>query len=315
LPARIRFAVIEKGVDAMCWKSLCRGSRLVALAGNLVFSSLVGAALTPASAEDCRALGRSVAEHWLARTPLPLIDTALTMEQAECARSEFLSRLQPLLGAPLGYKAAAITPPAQRDLGVHEPLGASYLAGMFRMLDGHDAVVPVNYGARPIVEAKLVVTVRDEGINDARTPAEVAQHIAYILPSIELGDSLVQPSQKLTGPILTLYNVGGRAMLNGPPVAFDATSGADSLRELVVTTRDGTGKVLEVERGKSIMGDPLQAVLWIIHDQNARGVRLKAGDRLGLGALSRVRPTAGLIFDTTWEGLQKEPVKLTVRFE
>jgi 2-keto-4-pentenoate hydratase len=63
------------------------------------------------------------------------------------------------------------------------------------------------------------------------------------------------------------------------------------------------------------MGDPLQAVLWIIKDQNARGVRLRAGDRLGLGALSRVRPTPGLTFDTSWEGLQKEPVKLAVRFE
>jgi 2-keto-4-pentenoate hydratase len=244
-----------------------------------------------------------------------LIDTALTMEQAECARSEFLGCLQPLLGAPLGYKVAAVTPPAQRDLGVREPLGAVYLAGMFLMLDGHDAIVPAAYGVRPIVEAKLVVTVRDEGINEALTPAEAAQHIAYVLPSIELGDSLVQPSQKLTGAILTLYNVGARAMLNGPPIAFDATSHADVLKELVVTTRDGTGKILEVERGTSIMGDPLQAILWIVHDQNARGVRLRAGDRLGLGALSRVRPAPGLIFDTTWEGLQKQPVKLTVRFE
>lgn len=285
------------------------------MAGNLLPLSLAGSALTVASVEDCRALGRSVAEHWLARTALPLIDTALTMDHAECARSEFLACLQPLLGAPLGYKVAAVTPPAQRDLGVREPLGAVYLAGMFRMLDGHDAVVPAAYGVRPIVEAKLVVTVRDEGINEALTPAEVAQRIAYVLPSIELGDSLVQPSQKLTGAILTLYNVGARAMLNGPPIAFDATSHADVLKELVVTTRDGTGKILEVERGTSIMGDPLQAILWIVHDQNARGVRLRAGDRLGLGALSRVRPAPGLIFDTTWEGLQKEPVKLTVGFE
>jgi 2-keto-4-pentenoate hydratase len=287
----------------------------VALTGNLVPLSSVSSALTVTSFEDCRALGRSVAEHWLTRTALPLIDTALTMEHAECARSEFLGCLQPLLGAPLGYKVAAVTPPAQRDLGVREPLGAVYLAGMFRMLDGHDAVVSAAYGVRPIVEAKLVVTVRDEGINEALTPAEVAQHIAYVLPSIELGDSLVQPSQKLTGAILTLYNVGARAMLNGPPIVFDATSCADVLRELVVTTRDGTGKILEVEHGTSIMGDPLQAILWIVRDQNARGLRLRAGDRLGLGALSRVRPAPGLIFDTTWEGLQKEPVKLTVRFE
>jgi len=66
----------------------------------------------------------------------------------------------------------------------------------------------------------------------------MAQHIAYILPSIELGHSRVQPSQKLTGAILTLYSVGARAMLNGPLIAFDAMSHADALREPVVTTRD-----------------------------------------------------------------------------
>jgi 2-keto-4-pentenoate hydratase len=282
---------------------------------NVICTSTISVT-RPAGADECHALGLLVAEHWLARTPMPLIDTSLTMAEAIPARDAFLARLQPLLGKPIGYKVAAITPPAQRDLGVREPLGAIYLAGMMRMLDETDVAVPASYGARPVVEAKLVVTVGDDGINAARTAADVARHIAYVLPSIELGDSLVQPDQKLTGPILTLYNVGSRGMLNGSPVAFDRVlAGGKTLGDLVVTTRDGAGAVVEVEQGRSIMGDPLEAVLWIVRDQQARGVRLKAGDRLGLGALSRVRPTPGLLFDTTWEGLPGGPIQLTVRFQ
>ena len=45
------------------------------------------------------------------------------MNQAVCIHDVFLAQIQPLMGRPLGYKAAAITPLAQRDLGLKEPLG------------------------------------------------------------------------------------------------------------------------------------------------------------------------------------------------
>ncbi|WP_414446999.1 hypothetical protein AB4851_09670 [Burkholderia sp. 22PA0099] len=289
----------------------------VTLVATLMMTSLWNCNIMASELENCQSLGRSTAQHWMARTSLPLIDTTLTMAQAECARTEFLKQLQPLLGPPVGYKVAAVTPPAQRDLGVRDPLSATYLAGMFRMLDSDsDVVIPLNYASRPIVEAKLMVTVKDDGINLAKTVDDVAEHIAYVVPSIELGDSLVRPDQKLTGPILTVYNVGTRAVLNGPAIQFNSTEELKkSLRGMIVTTRDGDGKIIETEPGSSIMGDPLKAVLWIIHDQNSRGVMLHAGDKLGLGAMSRVRPKKGTVMDTEWKGLGEKSVTLQVRFK
>jgi len=262
----------------------------------------------------CEALGQLVAKHWLERKPLPLIDTRLSMETAVCARDRFLSLIQPLMGAPLGYKAAAITPPAQRDLGIKEPLGGIYLAGMFS--PANDSPVLVHYGCRPIVEAKLMVAVKDEAINQAQSAEEVARHIAYILPSIELGDSLVDPQQRLTAPILVLYNVGARAALNGPAVPFDGSQKAiDALNSMIVTTTDASsGRQIDKQSGKEMMGGPLNAVLWIVRDQNSRAVRLRAGDRLGLGALSRVRPSAGLRLETCWEGITETPLIVTASF-
>jgi 2-keto-4-pentenoate hydratase len=264
---------------------------------------------------SCEALGRLVAKHWMERRPLPLIDTNLSMETAVCARDWFLSLIQPLMGGPLGYKAAAITPPAQRDLGIKEPLGGIYLAGMFSPANG--SPISVHYGCRPIVEAKLLVAVKDEAINEARSADEVAQHIAYILPSIELGDSLVDPRQELTAPILVLYNVGARAVLNGPAISFDGSQKAiNALNSLVVTTKDAnSGNRIDRRSGMEMMGGPLNAVLWIVKDQNGRGVRLRPGDRLGLGALSRVRPSAGLRVETCWEGILAEnPLIVSVCF-
>jgi 2-keto-4-pentenoate hydratase len=289
--------------------------RSTLLAAALMMTSYTAKQTMAAEPLDCHTLGRSTAQHWIDRTPMPLIDTTLTMEQAECARAEFLKALRPLLGEAVGYKVAAITPPAQRDLGVRDPLSSTYLAGMFRTVAEQDVVISAKYGVRPIVEAKLMVIVKDAGINGAKTVDEVASHIEYVLPSIELGDSLVQPDQKLTGPILTVYNVGTRAMLNGHSIRFNSPEAlTHALRNMTVTTRDGSGKTIEVERGTSIMGDPLKAILWIVQDQNSRGVQLKTGDKLGLGAMSRVRPTNGTVMDTIWEGLEPDPVNLQVRF-
>ena len=237
------------------------------------------------------------------------------MEKALCARDKFLGLIQPLFGAPLGYKVAAITPPAQRDLGIREPLGGIYLAGMFSF--ANNAPIPISYGNRPIVEAKLMVAVRDDAINEAKTIEDAAKHIAYILPSIELGDSLADVRQKLTAPILMLYNVGARAALLGPPIAFDGSEQAvRALNSLVVTTTDtSTGRHIDIQSAGAMMGGPLNAVLWIIRDLHNLGVRLRPGDRLGLGALSRVRPTPGLRLETRWEGLTETPTVVKAIFE
>ncbi|WP_407149877.1 hypothetical protein [Bradyrhizobium sp. ORS 86] len=264
---------------------------------------------------SCDELGNLVAKHWLARKPLPLIDPSLSMDTAVCARDRFLSIIRPLVGAPVGYKIAAITPPAQRDLGIRDPLEGIYLAGMLSSATG--SPVSVHYGCRPIVEAKLLVAVRDEGINEAVTVEDAARHIACIIPGIELGDSLADPRQKLTAPILILYNVGARAVLTGLPIAFDGSPRAvEALNSIVVTTTDGsTGKLIDRQSGRDMMEGPLNAVLWIVRDQNSRGVRLRPGDRLGLGALSRVRPYAGLRLATRWEGIAAEPVVVVASFE
>jgi hypothetical protein len=51
--------------------------------------------------------------HWVSRTPF-LLSPDLSMNQAVCIHDVFLAQIQPLMGRPLGYKASAITPLAQR---------------------------------------------------------------------------------------------------------------------------------------------------------------------------------------------------------
>ena len=267
------------------------------------------------STNDCKKFGRVVAQHWLDRRSLPLIDSELSMAYALIVRDAFLSHIKQVAGEPAGYKVAAITPPAQRDLGIREPLGAIYLAGMFRSA-GEGISIEANYGARPIVEAKLMAIVGDVAINNAHTPDEIAKSISYLNPSIELGDSLAHRNQPMTGAVLTTYNVGTRCILTGPLLPFSGTSEQIlELEKMVVSTHDmNLGVELERLGAEVMMGSPLNAISWLVQYQKAQGVQLRIGDRLGLGAMSRVRPDAGQSITTIWQGLQPEPVEVEVSF-
>jgi len=63
-----------------------------------------------------------------------------------------------------------------------------------------------------------------------------------------------------------------------------------------------------------MMGSPANAIYWIIKHHREKGVVFRKGERLGLGAMSRVRPKPGQSIKTVWEGLLPEPIEVGVSF-
>jgi 2-keto-4-pentenoate hydratase len=61
------------------------------------------------------------------------------------------------------------------------------------------AKVPVAWGARPVFEADMLLVVKDEGINGARTPEAALAHLSAMRPFIELPDLALAPGEKLDG--------------------------------------------------------------------------------------------------------------------
>jgi len=265
--------------------------------------------------KDCEVFGEVVARHWLDRRSLPMLDPALSMENALVIRDSFLKHLEPTVGLAAGYKVAAITPPAQRDLGIHEPLGAIYLKGMFSKTS--DIAISVAYGVRPIVEAKMMAVIGDSDINDVTTPGAALTAISHLNPSIELGDSLSHPTQKITGAVLTAYNVGARSVLTGPLISFSGDDAAQRFERMIVSTIEIGPPARQIEKlsADAMMGSPANAIYWIINHYRQKGVVFKKGDRLGLGAMSRVRPVRGQSIKTVWEGLLPEPIEMGVSFK
>jgi 2-keto-4-pentenoate hydratase len=276
-----------------------------------LFFVLLSAALTWAAAPSPQALDQLVQDYF-AKRPSQALTKGFSLEEALQAQQQFVAKLTPKLGKPIGYKVGVVTKEAQQRLGLSAPARGVLLSKMM-LMDG--AVVPVHFGTNPICEADLIVVVKDQGINQARTTLEVAQHLREVVAFIELPDSILATNQPLDGALLTAANVGARLGVLGDRIQVQPTPEfVTAMAEMVVTMTDQSGKELGKAQGKAILNNPLNAVLWLVEDLRRTGEKLKAGDLLSLGSLKAVPPPAGQTVTVRYEGLPGGVAKVSVRF-
>jgi 2-keto-4-pentenoate hydratase len=85
------------------------------------------------------------------------------------------------------------------------------------MLLADGSVVPRAFGGRPIVEADMLVRVRDAAVMEATSPMEALASLDAVIPFIELADLMVTPGEPMNADVITAINVGARAGVAGAP--------------------------------------------------------------------------------------------------
>ncbi len=238
--------------------------------------------------------------------PAPNPPAELTMAEALCGRDKLTALLAQSQGKVVGYKAGLTNPAVQKRFNHPSPVRGTLFEKML-LEDG--ATLPAAFGARPLFEADLVVEVKDAGIHRATTPLEALRHLSRIYPFIELPDLVVEDPKKITGPSLVYANVGARLGVLGKPVEVKATPElVNALAAMTVRLLDQDGTEIEASKGKAILGQPLNAVLWLAKDLRASGITLKKGDLLSLGSFSRLLPPKpGTGAKVVYEGLPGNP--------
>lgn len=236
----------------------------------------------------------------------------MTLADAACGRDRFTAFLTQNYGKAIGYKAALTNPAVQKLLNYPNPVRGTLFGKMLQ--DG--AEVPAKFASRPLFEADMVMEVANGGVNQATTPIDALRHISRIYPFIELADMIVENPGKLTGPNFVYLNAGARLGVLGKPIEVKATPElVEALVNMTVRLADQDGKELQSSKGTAILGQPLNAVLWLVKDLNANGILLKKGDLLSLGSFSRPQPPKpGTGVKVTYEGLPGTPT-VSVRFK
>jgi len=205
-----------------------------------------------------------------------------TLEEGYRIQDAFVERLTVPLGPVVGYKVGLTSKAVQEKFGIDHPIRGQLLERMFLK---NGAEVPADFGARPIAEADLLVRVKDEGINQAKTIEEVWEHLDAVIPFIELPDLMVRKGDPLTAPVIAAINVGARLGVMGAAIPTERIAPGD-LAAMTVRVYAVDDEVYAVP-GTAVLGHPLNAVLWLIEDLKAHGKALKAGDLVSLGSFGR----------------------------
>ena len=247
------------------------------------------------------------------RQPLRGLRADLSMADAECGRRRLVERIEASDNRIVGYKAGLTSRAAQERVGVASPVRGVLLEKML-LKDG--AEVDAAFGARPMVEADLVVVVRDAGIQQAKTHLEALRSISLVVPFIELPDLLVAEGEKLSAPLIVSLNVGARLGVLGKGIPAQATPEfAAALAAMRVVVTDCKGAELAAAKGAAILDHPLNAVLWLAQELARSGIKLKPGDLLSLGSFTAPMPARpGLEVTVRYEGLPGNPA-VSVRFK
>ncbi len=259
-----------------------------------------GAPTCPTDAEVADA-----ARRYLAREPMTAPAAGMTMDGATCGQAKLMAALAPALGPPVGYKAGLTNTAVQKRFGIDQPLLGVLLE---KMVLREGAAIPAQFGVRPFMEADLIVEVGSSAVNDATTPAEVLASLRAIYPFIELPDVALDDPNRITAQSLTYYDVGARLGVLGTPVPVKGDVALlEALRTMTVRTTDGTGKEIASSPGAAILGQPLNAVIFIAAALKKNGGSLKPGDLLSLGSFSAGPIQPGTTVKVTYQGLPGNP--------
>jgi 2-keto-4-pentenoate hydratase len=276
-----------------------------------VLVALLGAQAATAACPGPEEIRRFV-EDWKAKRPtkaLPVTD----MKDAVCARDKLVDALGGSLGRVIGYKAGLTAKATQERFNASAPVAGVLLESMM-LKDG--ATVPAAFGGRSVWEGDMLLVVKDEGINQAKTPEEALRHISAMRPFIELPDLALAPSEKLDGTQLTAINVAARLGVAGPEVPLQpAPETMRLLADTKIVATDASGATLAEGRGAATLGNPLNVVVWLVEDLAQTGRKLSAGDLISIGSFTPLMPPKpGQVVTVRYEGFPGTP-KVSVTFE
>jgi 2-keto-4-pentenoate hydratase len=251
------------------------------------------------------------ASEWNAKQPAKGMPVD-TMEDAACARDRFVASLEKGGGKVVGYKAALTAKAVQERFKASAPVAGVLLDSMI-LKDG--ATVSAAYGASPLFEADMLLVVKDDGINAAKTPEEAIKHISAMRPFIELPDLALAPGEKLEAVQLLAINAGARLGVAGAEIPLQPNAETVKLlADTKVVLTDGSGQTLAEGIGAATLGNPLNSVIWLAEDLAKSGKRLKAGDLVSVGSFTPLtRPKAGQTISVRYEGFPGTP-KVSVTF-
>ena len=183
-----------------------------------------------------------------------------------------------LVGRKIGVTSRAV----QGWLEVSEPDFGGLLCDMSV---GDGATADISKLLQPRVEGEIAFVLKKPLFGPGVTPAQVVAATDFILPAIEIIDSRIADWKFKIQDTIADNASSGMFVVGSRPSNLDAIN----LRTVgMALWKNGT--VVSTGAGAACMGNPVNAVVWLVNKLGEFGVSLAAGELILSGALGPVSP-------------------------
>jgi 2-keto-4-pentenoate hydratase len=183
-------------------------------------------------------------------------------------------------GAVVGYKIGCTTRVMQEYLRIPNPCAGGIFATTVQREHGHFRHADF---VRVGVECEVAVLLADDlgSAQQAIDRSAAANAVGACMAAIEIVDDRYVDYSALGAPTLIADDFFGAGCVLGPPVAgFDA-----ALLAAVRASMRIDGREVGAGQGTDILGEPLEALVWLANTLGQRGQHLRAGEFVLLGSL------------------------------
>ena len=191
------------------------------------------------------------------------------------------ARIQGRSASPLfGWKIAATSKAGQAHIAVDGPLAGRLLRE--RVRDSGDEVPFGRHPQMRVAEAEFAFRMARSlppraALYDV---ASVLDAVATLHPSIELPDSRYVDFTRVGAPQLIADNACAHYFVLGPAAPGDWRA-IDLVQHRVIGTV--TGKLQREGKGANVLGDPREALTWLVNELSSLGITLDAGQVVTTG--------------------------------
>ena len=242
-------------------------------------------------------------------TPIKGISGDITLDEAYCSQEKYVQALKSINGKVIGYKVGFTGKATQERFKINTPATAVLFEHMFIK---NGSSIDKNFGHRTLIEPDLMMIVKNSDIMNAKSPLEASNYISSIHPFMELPALQIAEDEPMTGAVIVAINMVATKMVMGPGVLMQSTPEfIQSLSKMETVFEDEKGNIIQNSPGSSLMGNPMNVVMWLIEDFNKRGITLNAGDRISLGSVGKLFPLkeGNKTYTYTLKGISEIPVK------
>ncbi|MGE3799597.1 MAG: 2-keto-4-pentenoate hydratase [Candidatus Kapaibacterium sp.] len=227
----------------------------------------------------------------------------ITVEDAYAVQKINLDRRLSEGGRLVGRKIGLTSFAVQEWLGVSEPDFGGLLNTMAVPNGG---IAPTDQLLQPRVEGELAFVLKKSLSGPGITAAEVIAATDFVLPAIEIIDSRIKDWK---------FKIQDTIADNASSGAFVVGSKPMGLSEINTCTIGLTlrknGQVVSTGAGVACLGDPVNAVVWLVNKLGELETEVEAGQVILSGALGPVSPVVAGDYVTAQIGRMGE---VSVRF-